>query len=217
MARDTFSNQTPDLFSAARLAANASEVVPGRPSRRTVFPRICLRRCGIWRTETLRCCFGPLFTYPHKYGLLFKLDRRANVFSIPVLGTEPSGHDVIKARNEHEQARERVRLWYVAATRARDLLVLPRHSAKLMRAKIDPDREPIRPGPSCRMFHNTPAPDRTILVQTDYGRVERMNRDRPISAIGADAKELPRQRGGLGGAITGRTGAIWGMGPAGVQ
>jgi hypothetical protein len=118
-----------------------------------------------------------------------------------VLGTEPSGHDVIKARNEHEQARERVRLWYVAATRARDLLVLPRHSAKLMRAKIDPDREPIRPGPSCRMFHNTPAPDRTILVQTDYGRVERMNRDRPISAIGADAKELPRQRGALAGLL----------------
>ena len=58
-------------------------------------------------------------------------DRRANVFSIPVLGTEPSGHDAIKTRNEQEQARERVRLWYVAATRARDLLVLPRHSAKL--------------------------------------------------------------------------------------
>jgi ATP-dependent exoDNAse (exonuclease V) beta subunit len=58
-------------------------------------------------------------------------DRRANVFSVPVLGTEPSGHEVIKTRNEHEQARERVRLWYVAATRARDLLVLPRHSAKL--------------------------------------------------------------------------------------
>jgi ATP-dependent exoDNAse (exonuclease V) beta subunit len=58
-------------------------------------------------------------------------DRRANVFSIPVLGTEPLGHDVIKTRNELEQARERVRLWYVAATRARDLLVLPRHSGKL--------------------------------------------------------------------------------------
>jgi exodeoxyribonuclease-5 len=32
---------------------------------------------------------------------------------------------------EQEQARERVRLWYVAATRARDLLVLPRHTATL--------------------------------------------------------------------------------------
>jgi ATP-dependent exoDNAse (exonuclease V) beta subunit len=48
-----------------------------------------------------------------------------------VLGVEPLGHDAIKTRNEQEQARERVRLWYVAATRARDLLVLPRHSAKL--------------------------------------------------------------------------------------
>ena len=33
--------------------------------------------------------------------------------------------------NRRRIARERVRLWYVAATRARDLLVLPRHSAKL--------------------------------------------------------------------------------------
>jgi exodeoxyribonuclease-5 len=58
-------------------------------------------------------------------------DRRANLFSVPMLGTDPSGHDDLKARNEQEQARERVRLWYVAATRARDLLVLPRHSATL--------------------------------------------------------------------------------------
>jgi exodeoxyribonuclease-5 len=58
-------------------------------------------------------------------------DRRAGAFSIPVLGTEPTGHNVIKTWNDREHASERVRLWYVAATRARDLLVLPRHSAKL--------------------------------------------------------------------------------------
>jgi ATP-dependent exoDNAse (exonuclease V) beta subunit len=58
-------------------------------------------------------------------------DRRADVFSMPVLGVAPLGHDATKTRSEQEQARERVRLWYVAATRARDLLVLPRHSAKL--------------------------------------------------------------------------------------
>ncbi len=58
-------------------------------------------------------------------------DRRSNSFSIPVLGVAPTGHEAIAARNEQELARERVRLWYVAATRARDLLVLPRHSAKL--------------------------------------------------------------------------------------
>jgi Beta-lactamase len=42
-----------------------------------------------------------------------------------------------------------------------------------------------------------------IFIQTDYGRVERTKRDRPMSAIGAGAKELPRQRGALGGAMTG--------------
>ena len=58
-------------------------------------------------------------------------DRRSNAFSIPMLGVEPTGYEVIKSWNEQEHARERVRLWYVAATRARDLLVLPRHSADL--------------------------------------------------------------------------------------
>jgi len=58
-------------------------------------------------------------------------DRRSGEFSIPVLGVEPSGYAALLSWNEIEHARERVRLWYVAATRARDLLVLPRHSAKL--------------------------------------------------------------------------------------
>jgi ATP-dependent exoDNAse (exonuclease V) beta subunit len=58
-------------------------------------------------------------------------DRRSGEFSIPVLDIEPAAYAAIKSWNETELARERVRLWYVAATRARDLLVLPRHSAKL--------------------------------------------------------------------------------------
>jgi ATP-dependent exoDNAse (exonuclease V) beta subunit len=58
-------------------------------------------------------------------------DRRSGEFSIPVLDTDPAGYAAIKSWNEMELARERVRLWYVAATRARDLLVLPRHTAKL--------------------------------------------------------------------------------------
>lgn len=58
-------------------------------------------------------------------------DRRTGEFSIPVLDIEPAGYAAIKSWNETELARERVRLWYVAATRARDLLVLPRHNAKL--------------------------------------------------------------------------------------
>ncbi|SIO57588.1 exodeoxyribonuclease-5 [Bradyrhizobium erythrophlei] len=58
-------------------------------------------------------------------------DRQAGVFSAPVLGIEPAGYAKLKSMNELESARERVRLWYVAATRARDLLVFPRHSSQL--------------------------------------------------------------------------------------
>ncbi len=58
-------------------------------------------------------------------------DRRSGEFSMPVLGIEPAGYAAIKLWSATERARERVRLWYVAATRARDLLVLPRHTAKL--------------------------------------------------------------------------------------
>ncbi len=58
-------------------------------------------------------------------------DRRAAQFSIPVLGVEPPAYSALQALNELEQARERVRLWYVATTRARDLLVLTRHASKL--------------------------------------------------------------------------------------
>ncbi len=58
-------------------------------------------------------------------------DRRAARFSISVLGVDPPAYGTLQALNEQEQARERVRLWYVATTRARDLLVLPRHAANL--------------------------------------------------------------------------------------
>ncbi|MGJ5080234.1 UvrD-helicase domain-containing protein [Bradyrhizobium sp. HKCCYLS3013] len=58
-------------------------------------------------------------------------DRRSSEFSTPVLGIEPASYAQLKSWNEVELARERVRLWYVATTRARDLLVLPRHSARL--------------------------------------------------------------------------------------
>jgi ATP-dependent exoDNAse (exonuclease V) beta subunit len=58
-------------------------------------------------------------------------DRRSDLFSIPVLGIEPPDYANMKGWSAGEFARERVRLWYVAATRARDLLVLPRHSADL--------------------------------------------------------------------------------------
>ena len=58
-------------------------------------------------------------------------DRRSAQFSISVLDVEPPAYGALKALTEQEQARERVRLWYVAATRARDLLILPRHATDL--------------------------------------------------------------------------------------
>lgn len=58
-------------------------------------------------------------------------DRRSERFSIPLFGVEPDDYGAIKEWNITALQRERVRLWYVAATRARDLLVLPRHSCPL--------------------------------------------------------------------------------------
>ncbi len=53
-------------------------------------------------------------------------DRRTNIFYCPVLGVPPSGYDAARQAEKDELDRERVRLWYVAATRARELLILPR-------------------------------------------------------------------------------------------
>ena len=53
-------------------------------------------------------------------------DRIGGVFYCPVLGVDPSGYAVARKEEQAELYRERVRLWYVAATRARDFLVLPR-------------------------------------------------------------------------------------------
>ena len=54
------------------------------------------------------------------------IDRQTDTFYCPVLGVAPSGYDVARQFEKDELERERVRLWYVAATRARELLVLPR-------------------------------------------------------------------------------------------
>ncbi len=58
-------------------------------------------------------------------------DRRAGEFSTPILGIDPGNYADIKSWTEEENTRERIRLWYVATTRACDLLVLPRHKAQL--------------------------------------------------------------------------------------
>ena len=53
-------------------------------------------------------------------------DRASGRFHCRVFGVEPTGYEATRNEERMELDRERVRLWYVAATRARELLVLPR-------------------------------------------------------------------------------------------
>ena len=53
-------------------------------------------------------------------------DRDNDIFYCPVFGVHPVGYDEARDAEKAELDRERIRLWYVAATRARELLVLPR-------------------------------------------------------------------------------------------
>jgi exodeoxyribonuclease-5 len=54
------------------------------------------------------------------------VDRETETFHCPVLGVPPEGYEAARQAEKAELDRERIRLWYVAATRARELLVLPR-------------------------------------------------------------------------------------------
>ena len=62
------------------------------------------------------------------------IDRQTDAFYCPVLGVAPAGYENARKAETEEQDRERVRLWYVAATRARELLVLPRLNASPSRS-----------------------------------------------------------------------------------
>ena len=53
-------------------------------------------------------------------------DRASGHFYCPVFGVKPTGYEAARDAEKAELDRERVRLWYVAATRARELLILPR-------------------------------------------------------------------------------------------
>jgi ATP-dependent exoDNAse (exonuclease V) beta subunit len=54
------------------------------------------------------------------------IDRDNDTFYCPVFGVKPTGYDDARDAEKAELDREHIRLWYVAATRARELLVLPR-------------------------------------------------------------------------------------------
>jgi ATP-dependent exoDNAse (exonuclease V) beta subunit len=56
------------------------------------------------------------------------VDRDGDCLYAPIFGTKPVGYDEVRDAEKDELERERVRLWYVAATRARELLAIPRLS-----------------------------------------------------------------------------------------
>jgi len=62
------------------------------------------------------------------------IDRETDTFHCPVLGVAPDGYEAARQAEKEEMDREHVRLWYVAATRARELLILPRLDAKPWRS-----------------------------------------------------------------------------------
>ena len=53
-------------------------------------------------------------------------EREGQRLCCPVLGVKPAGYEDALNKESAELGHERIRLWYVAATRARELLVLPR-------------------------------------------------------------------------------------------
>jgi ATP-dependent exoDNAse (exonuclease V) beta subunit len=88
-----------------------------------------------------------------------------------VLGIEPAGYPELWTWNDREDERERVRLWYVATTRARDILVLPRHSVKLPDKSwaniVDLGLNQLVRLDAAKLGKPTiPAPDRTANAQT---------------------------------------------------
>ncbi len=60
-------------------------------------------------------------------------ERDSGRFYCPVFGVKPTGYEAARQAEKAELDRERIRLWYVAATRARELLVLPRLDATAKR------------------------------------------------------------------------------------
>lgn len=61
-------------------------------------------------------------------GVLY--DRYTNTVAAKLFGQPCSDYERVREQESDELAAERMRLWYVAATRARDLLVVPQHEAK---------------------------------------------------------------------------------------
>ena len=62
------------------------------------------------------------------------VDKKTEIFYCPVFGVDPEGSDAARDEERAELDRERIRLWYVAATRAREHFILPRLNVKVKSA-----------------------------------------------------------------------------------
>jgi exodeoxyribonuclease-5 len=56
--------------------------------------------------------------------------RSSGVLHCRVFGGQPPGYDTAREEEQTQLGHERLRLWYVTATRARELLILPRHTER---------------------------------------------------------------------------------------
>jgi exodeoxyribonuclease-5 len=71
---------------------------------------------------------GATTTMPPSQDVVSRTD---NTLYCPILGVAPTGHAAALDAEKEELERERVRLWYVAATRAREMMVIPSLDAQL--------------------------------------------------------------------------------------
>ena len=99
------------------------------------------------------------------------VDRGTDTFFCPILGIAPEGHEAVLEAEKEELTRERIRLWYVATTRARELLILPRSDVLPSRSAWNALVDFNLPGlPAIDLAHLPPgvleAPDAPSNAQT---------------------------------------------------
>jgi exodeoxyribonuclease-5 len=138
-------------------------------------------------------------------GILYRRDDET--LHMKIAGIEPGSYTDVKAFEEQELERERARLWYVACTRARDLLVLPRHEdpptgswAKVLDLHLE-DLLPISP----KVFKAS-APEEAAPAQNQQNQATFVKEDEMIagsrpevswvrpSSIHDDGRDQPEQR-----------------------
>lgn len=109
------------------------------------------------------------------------IDRATHCIHCTVFGVAPSGLEAARKAEQAEVERERIRLWYVAMTRARDLLVLPRLDAQIKdNAWMSLLRLPLHELPALDVSHlpdDPPVPTaQTVNTQTRDAFAEESDR-----------------------------------------